>query len=130
MKIGEVAHRSGVSDKTIRFWEEAGLLPAPARTPALYRNYEPAIVERLTFIRQAQSAGFSLAQIRRVLEIGDTGEPPCEHVGHLIAARLQDVDTRIAELKATRRRLQVLATRAGAQDPTECNGYCSILATD
>ena len=129
MKIGEVASHSGVSDKTIRFWEETGLLPAPARTPARYRDYEPAIVERLTFIRQAQSAGFSLTQIRRVLDIGDTGEPPCEHVGELIAARLRDVDARIAELKATRHRLQTLAARAAAQDPAECNGYCSILAT-
>ena len=54
MKIGEVAERSGVPAKTIRFWEDHRLLPAPARTPAGYREFDPAILERLAFIRHAQ----------------------------------------------------------------------------
>jgi DNA-binding transcriptional MerR regulator len=127
MKIGEVAIRSGVPTKTIRFWEDAGVLPQPTRTPADYRSYEPAIIDRLNFIRHSQAAGFTLDQIRRVLAIGDRGEPPCEHVTQLIGTRLQDVDDRIAELKATREHLRQLARRAAEQDPAECSGYCSIL---
>lgn len=128
MKIGEVAARAGVPSKTIRFWEEAGVLPQPSRTASGYRDYKPAIVERLGFIRHAQAAGFTLDQIGRVLAIGDSGERPCEHVTQLIDMRLRDVEDRLAELKATRARLRELARRAAEQDPAQCSGYCSILA--
>jgi MerR family transcriptional regulator, copper efflux regulator len=117
MKIGEVAARSGVPAKTVRFWEEKHLLPAPARTAAGYRAYAPGIVERLGFIRSAQAAAFSLAQIRQVLDIGDAGAAPCEHVGELIAQRLAAVDARISELETTRTHLRTLARRAAEQDP-------------
>jgi len=56
MRIGELAGRAGVSAKTIRFWEERRLLLLPARTPAGYRDYDPAVLERIAFIRQAQAA--------------------------------------------------------------------------
>jgi len=127
MKIGELAADSGVSAKTIRFWEEAGVLPEPSRTSSGYRDYEPAVVDRLTFIRHAQSAGFSLDQIRRVLGIGDSGERPCQHVTQLINQRLSDVEARIADLKSTHSHLRVLARRAADLDPSQCSGYCSIL---
>ena len=127
MRIGEVATRAGVPAKTIRFWEDLDLLPQPARTPSAYRDYEPAIIDRLTFIRQAQAAGFTLSQIRGVLDIGDSGEPSCEHVAQLIDTRLRDVEKRIAELEATGSHLRALAERAAAQDPATCSGYCSIL---
>ena len=127
MKIGELASRSGVPAKTIRFWEEAGVVPPPSRTSSGYRDYQPAVAERLTFIRHAQSAGFSLDQIRRVLGIGDSGERPCRHVTELIHERLAEVEARIEDLKATRSHLRVLARRAADQDPTQCSGYCSIL---
>jgi len=127
VKIGELAAQAGVSAKTIRFWEEAAILPLPARTAAGYRDYEPAVIDRLTFIRHAQSAGFTLDQIRRVLGIGDSGERPCEHVTQLINARLSEVEARIADQKAARSHLRVLARRAADQDPAQCTGYCSIL---
>jgi len=127
MKIGELAASSGVSAKTIRFWEEAGVLPLPSRTSSGYRDYQPDVVDRLTFVRHAQSAGLSLDQIRRVLGIGDSGERPCEHVTQLINERLDEVEARIADLKATRSHLLVLARRAADQDPLQCSGYCSIL---
>jgi len=101
MRIGEVATRAGVPAKTIRFWEELDLLPPPARTPSAYREYEPAIIDRLNFIRHAQAAGFTLVQIRGVLDVGDSGEPSCEHVAQLIDARSRDVEKRIGELQAT-----------------------------
>ena len=53
MRIGEAAGRAGVTAKTVRFWEDQRLLPAPARTPAGYRDYDPVILERLAFIRHA-----------------------------------------------------------------------------
>lgn len=62
-----MAGRSGVPAKTIRFWEDQHLLPAPARTPAGYRDYDRGILQRLAFIRHAQAAGLTLEHIRQVL---------------------------------------------------------------
>ena len=128
MKIGEIAGRAGVPAKTIRFWEGQHLLPAPARTQAGYRDYDPAILERLAFIRHAQAAGLTLEHIRQVLHIRDGGQAPCVHVTALIARRLAEVEVRMAELARTRDQLAALAGRAAAQDPADCRGYCSILA--
>ena len=128
MKIGEAAERSGVPAKTIRFWEDQHLLPAPARTSAGYRDYHAAVLERLAFIRHAQAAGLTLEHIRQVLDIRDDGQPPCVHVAGLIARRLAEVEARLAELARARDQLAALAVRAAAQDPADCRGYCSIIA--
>jgi MerR family transcriptional regulator, copper efflux regulator len=127
MKIGEVATQAQVPARTIRFWESQGLLPGPARTPAGYRDYGPAVLERLGFIRQAQTAGLTLEHIRQILDIRDGGQPPCIHITDLITRRIQDVEARLAELTRTRDQLVVLAERAAAQDPADCRGYCSIV---
>jgi len=127
MRIGEIADRAGVPTKTIRFWEDQRLLPSPGRTPAGYRDYDPAVLDRLAFIRHAQAAGLTLDAIRQVLEIRDGGQPPCVHVMDLIARRLAEVDARLAELTRTRDQLVVLTARAAAQDPADCRGYCSII---
>jgi DNA-binding transcriptional MerR regulator len=128
MRIGEAAGQAGVTAKTVRFWEDQHLLPPPARTAAGYRDYDPAIVERLTFIRHAQTAGLTLEHIRQILDIRDGGQPPCVHVTGLIAQRLGAVEARLAELTRTRDQLVILAARAAAQNPTDCRGYCSIIA--
>jgi len=128
MRIGESAGRADVTAKTVRFWEDQHLLPPPARTPAGYRDYGPGIVERLAFIRHAQAAGLTLDAIRQVLDIRDGGQPPCVHVTGLIAQRLGEVDARLAELTRTRDQLVILAARGAAQDPADCQGYCSIIA--
>ena len=127
MRIGEVAGRAGVPAKTIRFWEDQHLLSPPGRTPAGYRDYGPAVLDRLAFIRDSQAAGLTLAAIRQVLEIRDGGQPPCVHVTGLIARRLSEVEARIAELTRARDQLVVLAARAAEQDPADCRGYCSII---
>src|SRR6266568_4363569 len=111
MRIGEVAARAGVPAKTIRFWEDQRLLPPPGRTPAGYRDYGPATLEH----------------IRQVLDIRDSGQPPCVHVTGLIARRLGEVEARLAELTRARDQLVVLAARAAEQDPADCRGYCSII---
>ena len=128
MRIGEAAGQAGVTAKTVRFWEDQHLLAPPARTAAGYRDYDPAIVERLAFIRHAQAAGLTLEHIRQVLDIRDSGQPPCIHVTGLIAQRQGEVEARRAELTRTRDQLVVLAARAAAQDPADCQGYCSIIA--
>jgi DNA-binding transcriptional MerR regulator len=87
----------------------------------------PEVLERLALIRQAQGGGLTLGQIRQVLQIGDSGDTPCEHVSRVVADRLAEVETRIAEVTATHRHLQALARRAAAQNPSDCTGYCRII---
>lgn len=127
MRIGELAEQSGVPTKTIRFWESSGLLADPARTPSGYRDYDQEVLDRLNFIRHAQTAGLTLAEIRQILAISDDGQPPCGHVTELIHEHLDEVDQRLRELTQTRRILHHLAQRAANQDPAECEGYCAIL---
>jgi DNA-binding transcriptional MerR regulator len=130
VRIGDFAASCGVNPKTVRFYEQQGLLPAPARTPAGYRDYPPEAVARLGFIRDAQRAGLTLAEIRGILTLRDSGEAPCGHVSDLITQHLADIDRRLAELRATRAALTDLARRAAATDPSTCTGeaICTILS--
>lgn len=130
MLIGELARRTATTAKTLRFYEDAGLLPAPARTTGCYRDYQPDVADRIAFIHQAQAAGFSLRQIRQILDIRDGGQPPCQHVSDLIDDRLTEVEARIAELEQTRQRLRELAERTTEVDPADCGGYCDIIQID
>ncbi|WP_433381385.1 heavy metal-responsive transcriptional regulator [Streptosporangium sp. CA-115845] len=129
MRIGILAARSGLTTKTIRFYEDTGLLPAPPRTPAGYRDYPPQTLTRLTFIRDAQTAGLTLAEIHSVLTIRDSGHPPCQHVTDLIDQHLTQVEQRLAELTHARAALHDLKHRATLTDPADCpaDQVCSIL---
>ena len=131
MRIGALAAESGASTKTIRFYEQAGLLPDPPRTPAGYRDYPPETSARLAFIRAAQNAGLTLAEIREVLALRDDGQPPCTHVTALLREHLADVEARLAELRTTRAALRELVATAAATDPATCTGQgCQILTPD
>ncbi|QYX76160.1 heavy metal-responsive transcriptional regulator [Streptomyces akebiae] len=129
MRIGDLAATSGLSTKTIRFYEQSGLLPAPPRTAGGYRDYGEQAAVRLGFIRDAQGAGLTLAEIRSVLALRDSGQAPCAHVTGLIEQRLDDIERRLAELAATRDALRGLARRAAATDPASCSRdeICTIL---
>ena len=76
VRIGQLATMTGVPVRTIRFYEQSGLLPAPARTPGRYRDYDASAVSRLRFIRTAQSLGLSLSEIARCFASGTTKARP------------------------------------------------------
>jgi DNA-binding transcriptional MerR regulator len=132
MKIGELARRGDTTTKTIRFYEQAGLLPTPTRTPAGYRDYGPEFVDRLYFVHRAQAAGLSLRQVRQVLAIADSGQAPCEHVRTILGARLEQVGTKIAELQTLETNLSALLEHALNSSPVEEHdaSVCWILETD
>ncbi|GAA2690594.1 MerR family DNA-binding protein [Streptomyces lunalinharesii] len=129
MRIGALAAATGTTTKTLRFYEQAGLLADPPRTPGGYRDYPAHSQARIGFIRSAQAAGLSLAEIRDVLAIRDGGQPPCGHVTELLDRHLADVEHRIAELEATRDMLRALTRTASATDPATCTegDICRIL---
>ena len=120
MKIGQLAERTGLSTKTIRFYEDIGVLPEPDRAPNGYRSYQPAVAERLEFIHDAQSAGLSLLEIQMILDLRDSGETTCGHVIDSLESRLTEVDRQMEELQRTRSRLTEIISRARSLDPMDC----------
>ena len=102
MRIGELAAVVALSPDTIRYYEKAGLMPRPRRTPAGYREYDRAAIDRLSFIQGAQRLGLTLTDIRDLLAVRDTGECPCEPAEQLLARRIAEVDAHIARLTALR----------------------------
>jgi len=121
MRIGELAERAGTTAKTLRFYEERGLLPPAERTPSGYRDYAPETVARIDFVHRGQAAGLTLAQIRQILDIRDDGTAPCEHVCGLLDARLAEIEQQIAKLAAIRDTIAELRHDAAQPDPDSCS---------
>jgi DNA-binding transcriptional MerR regulator len=116
--VAELAAAVGVSADTIRYYEKAGLLPAPARTASGYRAYETSMVERLRFVQGAQRLGLRLKDIADLLTVRDTGKCPCEPAEQLLRRRLAEVDIEITRLVALRG--QMAAMLAALPDTQEC----------
>ena len=74
MRIGELAEAAGTTTKTLRFYEDQGLLPPAERTAAGYRDYTPDALARVDFIHRGQTAALTLAQIRQILDVRDGGQ--------------------------------------------------------
>ena len=129
MRIGELATVSGHPTRTIRFYETRGLLPEPTRTTNGYREYNEGDSDRLDFIRNAQTAGLTLAEIASIIRLRDDGTAPCRHVNELLDAKLVDVPERIAQLGVLRTELNQLIRRGRSLDPEDCtvNDICHIL---
>lgn len=121
MRIGELAQAAGVAVSTVRFYEREGLLPQPRRLASGWRDYPPAALERLRFVRAASAAGLRLDDARRLLDARDDGQAPCGEAAEALAARLEEVTAQIDELMAVRRRLQRHLAEARAMDPSRCD---------
>jgi len=100
MTIGQVARTVDVAATTLRYYEREGLLTPTARNAAGYRFYDSQAVERLEFIRSAQAVGFTLDDIRTLLQI--EGQTPCKEVRELLQHRLSEVENKLAELQRVR----------------------------
>jgi MerR family transcriptional regulator, copper efflux regulator len=130
MRIGELADRSGVPVKTIRYYDEIGVLGPPERTSSGYRDYDDPAIDRLAFIRAAQAVGLTLGEIRQVVALRERGETPCAHVVALLERRADEIGQRIAELQHLQGDLRRLAARAQRLDPTDCDPQrvCHVIA--
>lgn len=123
--ISEAARLSGLSAKTIRHYEDIGLLKPPVRTDAGYRQYNQHSVEQLSFIHHARVLGFSIAQVSNLLALKDDPHRASREVKALAQEQLQLLETRMLELDKMRSMLKDMIARcAGDDDP-----HCVILET-
>jgi DNA-binding transcriptional MerR regulator len=131
MQIGDLTKRTGVPAKTIRYYEDIGVLPEPDRAPNGYRSYDEGAVARLRFVRDAQATGLTLNEIASVLELREQGVSSCEHVAGLLEHHLDLLEKHIRTLQQTRRQLASLAQRARTLDPVDCSDphRCQTIAS-
>ncbi|MFY9227696.1 MAG: heavy metal-responsive transcriptional regulator [Blastocatellia bacterium] len=115
--IGELAKQAQVTVDTIRYYEKIGLLPKPKRLVSRYRVYESKTIDRITFIKQAQELGLSLAEIVELLSFQKNDRTTCLKMQNLLSSKIRNIDERIIALQDFR---QVLTTHLA-----ECN---SVLA--
>jgi DNA-binding transcriptional MerR regulator len=120
MLIGELASKTGLTTKAIRFYEAQGLLRRPQRTAGGYRDYGEDALGRISFIRAGQAIGFTLGELREVIAFRDHRQAPCSHVAALLEQKAADIDHRIAELVSLRDTLHALRERASRLDPAAC----------
>ena len=124
MRISELGKAVGVDVETIRYYEKIGLLPPPTRRSNGYRDYGPAHVESLAFIRHCRALDIPLAEVKRLLEFVAHPENDCRDIDRLIDAQLARVRTRLQSMQALEQQLSALRGRC---DASHLAGDCGIL---
>jgi len=120
LSIGALSKATGTKVETIRWYERVGMLPAPARTASNYRAYGAAHLERLSFIRRSRDLGFSLEQIRALLNLAEDREKSSGTVDSIAREHLVEVDRKIADLAALRSELERLIGECRQGTVAEC----------
>lgn len=126
LRIGELAAAVGLNPKTIRYYEQIGLLPTPARTQSGYRRYDADDGARLRFIAKAKTLGLSLGEIGAIMMIRRGGESPCQHVVNLIDQKLAAIDDQLRLLTGLRCELETMRQEAQASAPPDAP-ICAII---
>ena len=120
VQIGELAAASGVSAKMIRHYESIGLLPRPARRDSGYRDYGPADLHRLKFVRRAKDLGFSVEQMRELLRLWADRSRASAEVKSLALAHVTDLERRAQALAEVAGALRTLADACHGDDRPDC----------
>jgi MerR family transcriptional regulator, copper efflux regulator len=120
MNIGTVAQRSGVPPKTIRYYEDIGLLAPPERMANGYRSYSPTEMHTLQFIKRARSLGFSVEEVRGLLDLWRDRSRRSKAVKAVAARHLQVLDQKMEELKAMRKVIADMMARCSGDERPEC----------
>jgi len=120
MNIGEAAALSGLPAKTIRYYEEAGLVTPAARGDNGYRRYSEQDVHRLRFLQRARSLGFSVANVASLLALWRDKHRASAQVKALASRHVEEIDLKIAELRAMRDALDDLVLRCHGDDRPDC----------
>jgi len=105
MRIGQLASQTGSSVETIRYYEQAGLLPQPARLPNGYRSYGQEHLKWLKFVLRSRSLGFSQRQARQLIELAEKGPDACGDVHQMLLDQVQEIDQKLDDLGRLRKAL-------------------------
>ena len=119
MNVGHAAQRSGLPAKTIRFYEEIGLI-APERAANGYRDYSDDDIHRLSFLRRARSLGFSIEDCRQLMALYRDKSRSSHDVKEIAKSHVVAIDAKIAELQAMRSTLGTLITACRGNDRPDC----------
>ena len=128
MRIGDLARRAGCPVETVRYYEKAGLLPAPRRSSGNYRDYGQAHAERLAFIRRCRSLDMSLPEVRILLAAIERPEADCGPVNALLDDHIAHVGARIAELKQLKEELDAIRAHCAGSNAANACGILKTLA--
>ncbi len=121
LTIGKVARLAGVGVETIRFYEREGLIEEPPRSASGYRQYSKEAVARIRFIKRAKELGFSLKEIKELLELRIDPETTCEDIRNRAKAKIEDIDRKIDSLLKMKSVLErLMATCRGREPVSEC----------
>lgn len=120
MNIGEAAKRSGLPTKTIRYYEESGLIPPAARTAGGYRDYADVDVHKLKFVRHARELGFTVAECASLLSLYEDQNRHAADVKSLVNRHLVGIDAKIADLTRMRATLAYLVSCCAGDQRPEC----------
>jgi Cu(I)-responsive transcriptional regulator len=120
MNIGEVAGKSGVPAKTIRYYEDVGLIPPARRTESGYRNYDDRDLATLRFVQRARSLGFSVKDVGALLALWQDNARASAEVKALAADHVSEIDRKLVELQSMRRTLVDLMERCHGDDRPDC----------
>ncbi|MBD2773353.1 heavy metal-responsive transcriptional regulator [Iningainema tapete] len=125
--IGSVAKETGVPIKTIRYYEELGLLKASGRTEGGFRLFNSDVLVRLNFIKRAQSLGMSLSEIKEFLSVHDQGNLPCEQIKAKLQDKLIAIDEQIQQLLVFKLELEGLLSGWETVPQTSEQTICPII---
>ncbi len=120
MNIGEAAALAGLPTKTIRYYEQVGLVAPAARAENGYRDYSTSEVHTLRFVQRARGLGFSVAECRELLALYFDRNRPSASVKAITLHRIADIDQKIAELEGLRATLTDLADKCHGDDHPDC----------
>lgn len=120
MNIGEVSRRTGVSAKTIRYYEEIDLVPSPARGGNGYRQYTDKNINVLEFVSHARSLGFTVEECRNLLALYEDRERASGDVRAIAQTHIDHIDAKLKELAAMRATLSTLVAKCHGDDRPDC----------
>jgi len=124
LTIGKIANEAGVGVETIRFYEKEGLLEKPSRRASGYRQYSQEAVERLLFIKRAKDLGFSLKEIRELMELRVEPGATKADIRNRTMEKVKEIDGKIKSLQQMKRALEKLVSTCSGKGPV---GDCPIL---
>ena len=129
MRIGDLAHATGIAVETIRFYEREGLIPPARRADNNYRVYAAAHADRLAFIRHCRNLDMTLDEVRALLRLRDLPQRDCSEVNALLDEHIGHVARRIRELRALERDLKTLRARCRSSHAISDCGILNGLET-